>query len=114
MDHFTERERLAMRAKGTAFEVLYEPKRCPPPPRELTPQERYKQKNRDAAKARYHAKKAAARNLGTGPGPKLHSLSNKSRDREQKVLRDNVGHSFCPAISGKADADKTARIRGRV
>lgn len=106
----TERERLAMRANGTAFAILYEPKRYPPAPRPPTKEEIAKQRNLEAAKARYYAKKGE-----TAPVP-LHSLSAKAKTQPKtraKVLKDNTRSTFCTQISAKADAAKTARIRGR-
>lgn len=74
-----------------AFAVLSEPKRYPPPPRELTKEEIAAQRNRDNMKANYHARKA--------------------RDAR---LQLNSQPFFNVAIATKADADKTSRIRGRV
>lgn len=102
----TERERLAMRAKGTAFAILYEPKRYPPAPRPPTKEEIAKQRNLDAAKARYHANK-----VKTEAVP-LHSLSRKAKAKAN-VLRDNTRSTFCTPITTQADAAKTVRIRGR-
>jgi hypothetical protein len=75
----------------SAFAVLTEPKRHPPPPREPTKEEIAAQRNRDNVKANYHARKA--------------------RDAR---LQLNSQPCFNVAIATRADADKTSRIRGKL
>lgn len=40
--------------------------------------------------------------------------SKKRTGPKAKVLRDNTGHHLCTPIASQADADKQARIKGRV
>lgn len=95
------------RSMGGAFDVLYTARHVAPP--ELTLGELYAQRNREAAKARYHARKVKKAAV------QLHSLSTKpkTKARTAKVLTDNTGNVFCTPIRTQDDAGKTMRIQGR-
>lgn len=74
------------RAKGTAFEILYEPKRYPAPPAKLTEKEIAEQRNRDSARRRYYRLKA---------------------------LQSNVGNPFCQPITTTEQSHRTQAIAGK-
>lgn len=108
-----ERQARAVRASGTPFAILYQPKSLQPPPPVLTKAEIAAQRNRDNAKALYHRKKAG------GAKVHLHSLSGASKATKpaRKTVRHElttpVNHHFCIKIAAQSDSDITNRIKGR-
>lgn len=99
-----ERKALALKAKGTAFEIIYQPRREPPKPTAAQVRQR-KAIERQAAKRAAQRAKAVAGRMTTAitlPG----SLPAK------KILRDNTTSPFCVAIPKQADKDKQMRMKG--
>jgi len=103
-----EREARAMRANGTAFEILYV-KPAPCVPREPTKEEIQAQKNRDATRARYYRLRAAAA-VDAAKAAKDMQIYGLSR-KPTKVLQDITANKFNTPIPTAADADKTRRIQ---
>ena len=97
-----ERAERAKRSIGTAFEIIYQPRKEPPQPDK-------KELMRRAAVARQSARRQAVR---TKNRPGYSNQIVLSGSLPKKVLRDNTGHKFCVAILTQADNDKQKRMKG--
>ena len=98
---------LAQRASGTAFAIIYEPKRYPPPPRDLTKEELAAQRNRDNAKMRYYRKKPSQAQQSAI------SLETPA-ERMERYARGKHAPNFNTPIATQADSLRTAAIKGKL